>query len=305
MPEQARRVVLVTGCSTGIGRATAVYLANRGWHVFATARRIDDIRELESEHLSILPLDVTDETARAQVIAEVVKKAGRLDGLVNNAGLNVGGPLELVSLVDAREQFETNVWSALRLAQLAAPVMRDQGRGRIVNISSVMARVPLPFSGLYNASKVALEALSNTLRWELSSWNIYISIVEPGSVQSNIDSKASTFRQRFANDPLYGRFLNGERRARNARKVKGPLSGIVELAKRVLASKPPLETARVIEHALDDAHPRPRYKAGLDTHIYIAMRSIMPDRLYDYAIERTYGFGPNAKKRIGENWGKG
>ncbi len=304
MLDQAGRVVLITGCSTGIGRATAVYLANRGWRVFATARRLDDIAGLQTEQLTPLVLDVTDEAARTRAVDEIVKQAGRLDSLVNNAGTNIGGPLERVSLDDAREQFEVNVWGALRLAQLAAPIMRENGGGRIVNVSSVMARVPLPFSGLYNASKVALEAVSDTLRWELSPWNIYVSVVEPGSVQSNIDSKASVLRRRFANDDLYGRWLNGERRARSARRAKGPLSGVVALVKRVFASKPPLETAMVIEHALDDAHPQPRYQVGLDTHIYIAMRSLVPDRLFDYAIERAYGFRPNAQKHLEQIWEK-
>jgi len=301
MSDQTGRVVLVTGCSSGIGRGTAVYLAQRGWRVYASARRLDDISSLQTERLTPLVLSVTDEEARKRAVDRIVEQAGRLDALVNNAGTNIGGPLELVSLDEAREQFETNVWGALRLAQLAAPIMREQGGGRIVNVSSVMARVPLPFSGLYNASKVALEALSDTLRWELSPWRIYVSIVEPGSVMSNIDSKASALRQRFANDDLYGRFLNGKRRARNARKTKGALLGVLAFVKRLLGPKPPLETARVIEHALNDAHPRPRYKSGLDTHIYIAIRSLMPDQLFDYAIERAYGFRPDAQKRYEQN----
>jgi NADP-dependent 3-hydroxy acid dehydrogenase YdfG len=227
-------VVLVTGCSTGIGRATAIHLSQRGWRVFATARRLDDLADLKKEQLVPLVLDVTDEEARKRADDQIVKQAGRLDALVNNAGTNIGGPLELVSLEEGRDRFELNVWAVLRLVQLAAPVMREQGGGRIVNISSVMARVPLPFSGLYNASKVALEAISDTLRWELSPWNIYVSVVEPGAVQSNIDTKASALLQRFVNDRFYGRFLN---RRRGGRRAKGPVPGIWPYVRRVVAPK--------------------------------------------------------------------
>lgn len=305
MSERTEPIVLVTGCSSGIGRATAIYLAQRGWRVYASARRLEDIASLQTERLVPLVLDVTDEESRQSAIDQIAKQAGGLDALVNNAGTNIGGPLELISLEDARQQFEVNVWAALRLSQLTAPFMRERGGGRIVNVSSVMARVPLPFSGLYNASKVALEAISSTLRWELTPWNIHVSIVEPGLVQSNIGSKAQAFRQRFADDDLYGKWLSGDRGKRGVRRAKGPLSGTYGLMKRVLASRPPLQTAMVIERALDDAHPRPRYKAGLDTHIYTAMRSLVPERLFDYGIERVYGFRSNGQKPFAQNQGRG
>lgn len=284
------RVVLITGCSTGIGRATAQYLAQRGWFVFASARRVQDICDLEGERTAVLRIDVTEQATTVRAIEQILNRAGRLDAVVNNAGINVGGPLELVSLEDARLQFETNVWGALLLTQLAVPIMRRQGGGRIVNISSVMAKVPLPFSGLYNASKVALEAISDTLRWELTPWNIYVSVIEPGSVISNVGKTARAFRMRFIDDPLYGRYLRGDRHARAGAEPIRRRWPIITTPRQILAHKPPLQTAKVIEHALEDAHPRPRYKAGLDTHIYMAIRSLLPDALFDYAIERAYGF---------------
>jgi len=296
MLDQTGRVVLITGCSTGIGRETALHLAKRGWRVFASARQLDDIRDLQSGQIFILPLDVSDEASRVQAINEVVKQAGRLDALVNNAGVNIGGPLELISLQDARDQFETNTWGALRLAQLAVPVMRGQGGGRIVNISSVMARLPLPFSGLYCSSKSALEAISDILRWELSPWNIHVSIIELGSFQSNVGSKAKAFRTRFVDNPLYGRYLGGARGRTPTASPAKPLSGIRQVIKNVLIGKPPVGAARVIERALDDKHPRARYMAGLDTHLYFLLRGLIPDRLYDYGVRRFYGFQPSGSK---------
>ncbi len=297
MTYQAGRVVLITGCSTGIGRATALYLAKRGWRVFASARRLEDIRALHSECIAVLPLDVCDEESRIEAINTVVRQAGRLDALVNNAGLNIGGPLELVSLEDARAQFETNVWGALRLAQLAIPVMRQQGGGRIVNISSIMVRTPLPFSGLYCASKSAIESMTEILRWELSPWNIQVSVVEPGSYKTNIDNKAKAFRMRFAEHPLYARYF-GWGRKKQPIGASGPLSPIRQMAKRILIDKNPEGAAQVIERALDDKHPRVRYEAGLDTHVYLLMRRLAPERLFDYYIRRVYGFRRIPPKEI-------
>jgi len=290
MPQENERVVLITGCSTGIGRQTAIYLASRGWRVFASTRRLDDIRDLASPRVTILSLDVSDESSRVQVVNAVVTQAGRLDALVNNAGVNVSGPLELISLEDARAQFETNVWGALRLAQLAIPVMRAQGGGRIVNISSVMAQLSLPYSGLYCASKRAIEAISEVLRWELSPWNIQISVVEPGSYRSSIGDKARAFRARFVDDPLYGRYLAGLRSATPPARRPHILSGAWRKVTGMLSGKDPVGAARVIERALDDKHPGAQYKAGIVTSPAILLHRIIPGRLYDYGIRRFYRF---------------
>ncbi len=270
---QARRVVLITGCSTGIGRATALYLASRGWHVVATARHLESIRDLQSDRIDILPLDVTDEASRVRAIQETLARGGRLDALVNNAGLAVDGPLELVPLDEARRQFETNVWGALRMVQLAAPIMRKQHGGRIVNVTSVMGKLSGPFSGLYAASKYALEALSDTLRWELNPWRIKVSIVEPGFVKTNFGENARPARERFENHPLYAPFLKRNERTRRAVRI----------------GDDPTNVARVIERALTDKRPRARYRSGLDAQLALRARWIVPDRLYDFGITRVFG----------------
>ncbi len=276
MTRQSPRVVLITGCSTGIGRATAQYLAGRGWRVIATARDLRSIRDFQSPNITPLALDVTDEDSRVRAVKEAVNRAGRIDALVNNAGIAVNGPLELVALDEARQQFETNVWGPLRMVQLVAPILREQGGGRIVNVTSVMGKLSVPFSGLYAGSKYALEALSDTLRWELNPWHIKVILVEPGFVKTNFGKNARLARDRFEDDPLYERYLKKDEQTRRTVRV----------------GSSPTKVARVIEHALTDKRPRPRYRSGLDAQLALTARSLVPDRLFDFGITRVFGLKP-------------
>ncbi len=200
---------------------------------------------------------------------------------MNNAGIGVDGPLELVSLDDARRQFETNVWGPLHLIQLAAPAMRAQGGGRIVNVTSVMGKLAVPFSGLYASSKYALEALSDTLRWELKPWNIGVIVVEPGFVKTNFGRNAQPSRDRFNDHPQYARFLKKNEATRRAVRISDDARNV----------------ARVIEHALIDKHPRARYKSGLDAHLALGLRWLVPDWLYDLGITRVFGLTRTSKPR--------
>jgi NADP-dependent 3-hydroxy acid dehydrogenase YdfG len=147
--QDERPVALITGCSTGIGRASAEYLAARGWRVIATARRIETIRDLARENIDVLELDVADEALRVRAMEDSLSRWGRIDALVNNAGYNQAGPLAEVTLDEMHVQFETNLFGAFRLAQLVIPQMRKQKSGRIINVSSVVARITFPFGGLY------------------------------------------------------------------------------------------------------------------------------------------------------------
>ncbi len=271
-----QRVVLITGCSTGIGRTTALELARRGWRVIATARGLESIRDLRSDQIDVLPLDVTVESSRAGAIESAVERAGRLDALVNNAGFSIGGPLELVTLDEARAQFETNVWGALRLIQLAAPILRSQGGGRVVNVTSVMGQVSVPFSGLYASSKYALEALSDTLRWELNPWNIKVVLVEPGFVKTSFGKNSAPLRSRFRDHPLYAKYLRQDEATRRA----------------VSRGDHPVHVAQVIEHALVDDSPRARYRSGLDAQLALTARRWIPDWLFDFGITRVFGLRP-------------
>jgi NADP-dependent 3-hydroxy acid dehydrogenase YdfG len=185
-----QRQVLITGASSGIGRAAAIELAGRGHRVFASARRLAALEELAAAHAGIaaVPLDVTDDAsvaAAVRVVDELTAGHG-LDVLVNNAGYALGGPIEALSSEAVEHQFQTNVFGLLRVTRAFLPSMRARGSGRLVNVSSVVGRVAFPGMGVYSATKFAVEALSDTLRMELAGFNIFVSLVEPGFVATDI-----------------------------------------------------------------------------------------------------------------------
>ena len=189
-------VVLITGCSTGIGRAAASHLAARGYTVIATARRVEDLADLAAAGCRTLPLDVTDEASMRAAVDAVEAAHGRIDVLVNNAGYSQSGAVESVPLARTRAQFETNVFGPLRLTQLVLPGMRRRRAGRVVNVSSMGGRLVFPGGGVYHASKYAVEALSDALRYELRPFGIAVVLIEPGLIKTNfaatVGAKLST-----------------------------------------------------------------------------------------------------------------
>jgi NAD(P)-dependent dehydrogenase (short-subunit alcohol dehydrogenase family) len=194
------QVVLISGCSTGIGRALARAFAAQGHQVFASARNPDSLRELVAPNLHALRLDVLDQGSIQAAVAEVVKRAGRIDMLVNNAGINRVGPLLEQPLDDLRAVFETNVTGLVALTQAVFPHMASQQKGRIVNIGSVVGVVPLPFGATYCASKSAVHMLSEVMRMELKSFGIDVVVVQPGAVRSSIADGASRGIERYSQE---------------------------------------------------------------------------------------------------------
>ncbi|ELY64509.1 SDR family oxidoreductase [Natrinema versiforme] len=184
-----KKSVLITGCSSGIGRATAQAFLAQNWQVFATARNVDDIASLEEAGCETLELDVTDPEQVASVVERVVDIAGAIDCVVNNAGYAQMGPLEDVPTVDLHRQFDVNVYGPHRLARAALPHMRAQGEGRIVNVSSVIGRISFPGAGSYAGSKHALEAMSDSLRAEVDEFGIDVVVIEPGPVDTNFTDR--------------------------------------------------------------------------------------------------------------------
>src|SRR6266571_7453627 len=178
------RAVLITGCSTGIGRATAEQLAARGWTVYATARRPESIRDLAGRGCKTLALDVCDEASMRAAVETVERAEGAVGVLVNNAGYGQEGAFEEVPMAEVRRQFETNVFGLVRLTQLVLPAMRRQGWGRIVNISSMGGKVVFPGGGFYHGTKFALEAISDVLRYELRPFGIDVVVIEPGFIRT-------------------------------------------------------------------------------------------------------------------------
>ena len=280
-------VVLITGCSTGIGRACVPYLAARGWHVIATARHIETIRDLAGDHVEVLHLDVADESSRVSAVEESLNLAGRMDALVNNAGYSQSGPLAEVSLEEMRTQFETNLFGAFRLTQLVLPQMRKQKSGRIVNVSSVVGRMVFPFGGLYCGTKWAMEAMSDTLRVELRPFGISVSVIEPGGVPTRFIPTSDDHLARFRSHPdaMYRAYLN-----RGGAGFREAL-GISNLGSS------PQTVARSIHHAMTDRFPRPRYQATLDAWFVWPFLPLVPDWVKDLFI--TYLFGLNKKPVVG------
>src|SRR5881394_1347504 len=184
------RAVLITGCSTGIGRATAEYLAARGWTVYATARRPEAIRELGSRGCKVLALDVCDEASMRAAVETVERAEGAVGVLVNNAGYGQEGAFEETPMAEVRRQFETNVFGLVRLSQLVLPGMRRQGWGRIVNLSSMGGRLTFPGGGVYHGTKHAVEAISDALRFEVRGFGVDVIVIEPGLIRTQFADAA-------------------------------------------------------------------------------------------------------------------
>ncbi len=284
--------VVITGASTGIGRATALHLDARGWRVFAGVRKEADgasLRAEASERLTPLSLDVTDPAsieASAKIVADAVRGAG-LDGLVNNAGIFCSGVIEFIELDELRRQLEVNVVGQIAVTQAFLALVRE-ATGRIVNMGSVGGFVSNAFFGPYAASKVALEAITDSLRRELQAWGIEVSIIQPGSIATPIWRKGDSYaEERAANLPegaqqLYGSAISAMREFADG------------LARRAI---PPEAVAKAVHHALTARRPRTRYRVGTDAKLNRALTWLLPDRWVDAAILRMTGLHRVARRR--------
>jgi NAD(P)-dependent dehydrogenase (short-subunit alcohol dehydrogenase family) len=200
MTRLKEQVVLITGCSTGIGRALAGEFAHQGHRVFASARRIETLRALSGEGVEALALDVTDEKSIDAAVSSLIERAGRIDIVVNNAGVNVFGPLPELPLGEFRRLLETNLTGPLAIVERVFPHMAEQRSGRIVNIGSVAGILPTPFAGAYCATKAALHMLSTVLRMEVAPFGIDVIVVQPGAVRSNISESGAQGIERYAQE---------------------------------------------------------------------------------------------------------
>jgi len=196
-------IVLISGCSTGIGRALTMEFASRNWKVFATARKQSTIDDLKSPNVETAPLDVTDEKSIKTCVDSVIAKAGRIDMLINNAGLLLIGPLVELEIGELRRQFETNVLGLAALTQAAVPHMIKRRSGKIVNISSISGILNTPFAGAYCSTKAAVTSFSDVLRMELAPFGIQVITVQPGGIQSSLSVNADKELERFKKTP-YG-----------------------------------------------------------------------------------------------------
>jgi NAD(P)-dependent dehydrogenase (short-subunit alcohol dehydrogenase family) len=283
--ESPAKAVVITGASTGIGRACALRLVERGVRVFAGVRSESDAAALEkggSGRLTAVRIDVTapDSIAAARrTVGDAVGPNG-LDGLVNNAGIYLGGPLEFTSLDELRAELEVNLLGPIALTQALLPLLRS-ARGRIVNVSSISGRIALPFVGPYAASKFALEAISDAWRVELRPWGIRVALVEPGEIDTPMrDKVVATLRRIRADYPP------------EAHELYGPVFGLAERQQR--RGAPPERVADAVEHALLGRRPRRRYLVGADARLLSALRRL-PLGLRDRLIARELpSWGPAA-----------
>jgi NAD(P)-dependent dehydrogenase (short-subunit alcohol dehydrogenase family) len=276
MPNAISKAVLITGSSTGIGRATAEMLAASGWPVYATARRLDSIRDLEQRGCKILALDVCDEASMRAAVAHVEAAEGAVGVLINNAGYGQEGPVEEVPMAEVRRQFETNVFGLTRLTQLVLPGMRRQGWGKIVNLSSMGGRLTFPGGGFYHATKHAVEALSDALRFEVKGFGVDVIVIEPGPIKTQfgdtaINSINSVKSIGAASASPYARF-NEQVAAKVREAYDGPMG-------RLAAG--PEAVAKVIQTAISAQRPRTRYVITAAAHIIIGLRRILSDRFFD------------------------
>ncbi len=299
MPGTIRgQVVIITGASAGIGEATARLLARQGAHLVLVARRTDRLtalrKELQDENalgrgetarpsVLLIPADITSEADRQRIIDETVGTFHRVDALVNNAGYGQRGPIEIVPLEAIRANFEVNLFGLIGLTQLVTPVMRKQGAGRIINISSVAGRIARPYSSIYDGTKHALEAISDGLRGELSGFGIKVVLIEPGLILTEFMQAADQMSASLWRNPgPYGPFLQ-QSKQNQAR------------ARRIAAQ--PDVIARLILRSLTDRRPQLRYVAPLHAKIFLALRWMLPDRVFDALVKRVLDVKPAKNDR--------
>jgi len=270
--------VLITGCSTGIGLHIAQALQDRGYRVFASARKSEDVTKLKSQGLNCLNLDLNDSKSIQQAVTNILKETqGSLYAVINNAAYGQQGAVEDLSREALKQQFETNVFGLMELTNLILPSMHKQGYGRIIQISSVLGFVAVPFSGAYVASKFALEGITDTLRLELKNTNVYVSLIEPGPIKSafrenalhkykeNITHKTSRFSESY----------------KLAEKKYAENGGIMPF------TLGPDAVLKKVIHSLESSKPKPRYFVTLPTYLLAYLKRILPTRALDFILLKS------------------
>ncbi len=265
------KVILITGASTGIGHATAKYLAEQGHTVYAAARRIEKMQDLKAFGVKILSMDVTDDVGMINGVNEILKNEKRIDVLVNNAGYGSYGALEDVSISEAKNQFEVNIFGLARLTQLVLPHMREQKSGTIINVSSMGGKFGEPHGSWYHATKYAVEGLSDSLRMELKQFGIDVVIIQPGAIETEWTGIAKDNLLKESGHTAYKDLAI--KHANMFSKIKG---------------SNPVVIAKVIAQAISATKPKTRYVAGAFAKPLLFVRSIVSDRIFDSIILNSY-----------------
>jgi NAD(P)-dependent dehydrogenase (short-subunit alcohol dehydrogenase family) len=284
-----RGFVLITGASTGIGRACALELARYGFGVLAGVRRDEDAKSVESDgvgKISAVKIDVTDAESIACAVKNISEKVGDdgLAGVINNAGISVVGPVEFVSMCDWRRQFDTNFFGVIAVTQATLPLLRmhvakcGKGSARLVNMSSIAGRIAQPIVGPYTASKFALESLTDSLRLELRSQGILVCSVNPGAIDTPIWSKAQASVEKVTPD-------------HPARALYGPMiDGVTAAAEKAHSTAAPVSlVARSVLACMTDRNPKTRYFVGKDARSGAMAKRLIPDKMFDAILRKYFG----------------
>jgi NAD(P)-dependent dehydrogenase (short-subunit alcohol dehydrogenase family) len=271
------RPVLITGCSTGIGRATAERLVDDGWNVHATARRPESIEDLAKRGAKTHALDVTDEKSMSSAVKEV-EEDGPIGALVNNAGYSQSGAIETIPMDSVRRQFETNVFGLMRMCQLVLPGMRGERSGRIVNLSSMGGKLTFPGGGVYHATKHAVEALSDALRFEVRGFGVDVVVIEPGLIITEFGETAAGSLDEVEEQGPYSKF-NADVAELTANAYTGGMARF---------GAGPEAVAGKIAKALTARRPSTRYKVTPSATAMLGMRRLMTDRMWDRFMRTQY-----------------
>ncbi|HEX3509510.1 MAG TPA: SDR family NAD(P)-dependent oxidoreductase [Solirubrobacteraceae bacterium] len=277
---EASKAVLITGCSSGIGRATALALTASGWTVYATARRPETLSELDAAGARVLALDVTDEASMRAAVQTVEREHGAVGVLVNNAGYSQSGAVETVPMTSVRRQFDTNVFGVVALTQLVLPGMRAQRFGKVVNVGSMGGRLTFPGGGIYHATKYALEALSDALRFEVRGFGIDVVLIEPGLIVTEFGEVATASMSGLDGPPddPYATF-NASVGALTKGAYEGPMRRLGGGPERV---------AKAIERAISRKRAPSRVTVTPSAKLMIGTRRLMSDRAWDVAMRGQF-----------------
>ncbi|MFT5812475.1 MAG: NAD(P)-dependent dehydrogenase (short-subunit alcohol dehydrogenase family) [Psychroserpens sp.] len=273
----SRKSILITGCSSGIGLHAALTLSSRGYQVFATARKAQDVADLQAKGLTAFQLDLTKPESITQAVVQVLEETGgRLDFLFNNGAYGQPGALEDLPTAALREQFETNVFGWHELTKQIIPVMKQQGQGRIIQCSSVLGFVSMAYRGAYNASKYAIEGLTDTLRLELKSANIVVVLLEPGPINTQFRANALAAIQAHVNIEASDHKMQYQQQITRLSSEKPNAPFTLE----------PLDVTKALIHALESKRPKLRYRITTPTKLFAVLKRLLPARWLDYLLAK-------------------
>ncbi len=263
------KTVLVTGASSGIGKATAIYLAEKGYKVYGAARRADKLSDLIRYGIHPITLDLANESSIQECVDQIISENGSIDVLINNAGSGYYGALEDMPMSDAKYQMEINVFAAARLIQLVLPAMRKKGFGKIVNISSIGGKVTLPMGVWYHASKFAIEGLSDALRKEVKDFGIDVIVIEPGGTKSEMTNLGTIYLEKTSGNTAYSKL------------AKGVSKMYANTSKN---ASDPIVIAKLIHQGIEAKKPKTRYVGASGAKMMLFLRKMLSDRSFDNLV---------------------